>query len=98
MPKFLSQRAAWRLQRCNFEDCCDASFDSVVRCRPGRYADPHGGAAVPDCAATPAFSACLDAGNYSACRFIITERNKDLVENNLIEDVVAGCLETRRKC
>src|SRR5262245_31417763 len=57
---------------------------------PRGDADAHGGPPLPDGGAAPAGPVVLDGGDHSARALWLAERDKDLVQHDLVEDRVAS--------
>src|SRR6202020_16198 len=71
----------------------DALVDVGVGGGPVADADAHGGLILPDCAAAPAGSFLLNGGDGAAGLFGSAEGDEDLVEDDVVEDWMAGGAE-----
>jgi hypothetical protein len=72
------------------ENGCDALVDVGVGGGPIADADTHGGLVLPDCAAAPAGSVFLNGGDGALCLFGSAEGDEDLIEDDFVEDLMAG--------
>lgn len=67
----------------------------LFRRRPRRNTDAHGRAAAPDSRTTPARVVLLNSDNDLARHFGIAERNRHLVERNLIQHLMTRSLQAQ---
>lgn len=74
-----------------------ASLDVRLRRGPGAHADPHGRAPLPRRAAAPAFARRLQGGNDPSGFIIVAERNDNLVQHHVVENLDAGGRQFPRK-
>lgn len=70
-----------------------APFDVLVRRGPARDRDPHRGMSLPYRAPTPARAIGLNLGNNALGLLRGTKRDKNLVENHIIQNQESGGFE-----
>ena len=72
------------------DDGGDATVDIGVGGGPAGNADAHGGAALPDSHGAPAGAFFLQLFDDAVGSFGVAERNEELVEDSVVQDLEAG--------
>src|ERR1041385_168914 len=70
-----------------------AALDIVVGRRPRGDADAHGGASLPDGRACPTGAVRLNARDHPAGHLGVAERDQDLIDHHVVEDLVPPRLQ-----
>ena len=93
---FLAKRVNQDLFRCMFgylsrsKNRTERDLHVVLGRRPGADADPHRLAALPAGPAAPAVTRFLQRGDHLLRALVIAERDDDLVQDDVVQDLDAG--------
>src|SRR5690349_13585478 len=69
----------------------------LIRSRPRRHADAHGGPSVPNSAAAPAGPLFLNLRDYPGRGSRLSEADQHLVENDIVEHLISRSLKALRE-
>ena len=79
------------------ENCCCRARDVVLGCRPRADADAHRRPPAPGRAAAPAGTAVLDQVDSASRSIVVSERDHDLVQDDVVQDFDPRVLQPFRE-